>query len=151
MVVVEAATKPTRPNGSPEEHLPLPEHVTELDHAAPPSNARVRRALYESRCMSRAFRAVREVTILADRYPKPIDGAFNVGLLHTSVTGRPGHDDYAPCTVETLVGRGYDYFALGHVHRREVLSERPFIVFPGNLQRAITQRRRDQPKESRDW
>jgi DNA repair exonuclease SbcCD nuclease subunit len=33
-----------------------------------------------------------------------------------------------------LVGRGYDYWALGHVHAREVLSTAPYIVFPGNLQ-----------------
>jgi DNA repair exonuclease SbcCD nuclease subunit len=71
---------------------------------------------------------------LASRYPDRVAGAINVGVLHTAVNGRPGHDDYAPCSLETLVARGYDYFALGHVHRREVLSERPWVVFPGNLQ-----------------
>jgi DNA repair exonuclease SbcCD nuclease subunit len=71
---------------------------------------------------------------LAAVYPSRVDGAFNVGLLHTSVTGREGHESYAPCKVETLVGKGYDYWALGHVHQREVLSELPWIVFPGNLQ-----------------
>jgi DNA repair exonuclease SbcCD nuclease subunit len=36
--------------------------------------------------------------------------------------------------VATLAGKGSDYWALGHVHRREVLCEEPWIVFPGNLQ-----------------
>lgn len=75
-----------------------------------------------------------ETTNLALRYPDPIAGYFNVGLLHTSVSGRPGHEPYAPCTVSDLVSKGYDYWALGHVHQREVLCEAPFIVFPGNLQ-----------------
>ena len=30
--------------------------------------------------------------------------------------------------------RGYDYWALGHVHSREIVSEAPWIVFSGSLQ-----------------
>ena len=71
---------------------------------------------------------------LAQHYPAPLAGLLNMGLLHTSVTGREGHQPYAPCGLETLVDRGYDYWALGHVHTREVLHERPWVVFPGNLQ-----------------
>lgn len=72
---------------------------------------------------------------LVPQYPQPLAGRFNIGLLHTSLTGREGHDSYAPTTVETLLAKGYDYFALGHVHAREVVREAaPRIVFPGNLQ-----------------
>ena len=71
---------------------------------------------------------------LTENYPCPLAGFFNIGLLHTSVEGRPGHAGYAPCTVEALKNLGYDYWALGHVHQREVLCQDPFIVFPGNLQ-----------------
>lgn len=67
-------------------------------------------------------------------YPSPIPGLFNIGLLHTSCTGREGHAGYAPCTVEQLANHGYQYWALGHVHAREVVSAAPHIVFPGNLQ-----------------
>jgi exonuclease SbcD len=67
-------------------------------------------------------------------YPAPIAGLFNIGLLHTACTGREGHANYAPCTVEQLINHGYQYWALGHVHAREVLSGAPHIVFPGNLQ-----------------
>ncbi|WP_433501097.1 metallophosphoesterase family protein [Sphaerimonospora sp. CA-214678] len=71
---------------------------------------------------------------LALAYPDPCAGLFNVGLLHTALTGREGHDTYAPCTVEHLAGKGYDYWALGHVHTREIVARDPWIVFPGNLQ-----------------
>ena len=71
---------------------------------------------------------------LVPGYPEPIPGMLNVGVLHTGLGGREGHANYAPCTVEDLVNKGYDYWALGHVHDREVIREHPHIVFPGNLQ-----------------
>lgn len=71
---------------------------------------------------------------IALEYPGQIPGLFNIGLLHTACTGRVGHAAYAPCSIEQLVNHGYQYWALGHVHAREVLSTSPHIVFPGNLQ-----------------
>lgn len=72
---------------------------------------------------------------LAAAYPAPLPGLVNVGVLHTSVQGYDGHDPYAPCSLTDLVGRGYEYFALGHVHQRQVLAagERT-VAFSGNLQ-----------------
>jgi DNA repair protein SbcD/Mre11 len=77
-------------------------------------------------------RAVTEDLSVA--YPEPVRGLFNIGLLHTSADGRPGHEPYAPCSADGLAAKGYEYWALGHVHAREVLSRDPWIVFPGNLQ-----------------
>ncbi|MEA3413885.1 MAG: DNA repair exonuclease [Pseudomonadota bacterium] len=71
---------------------------------------------------------------LATGYPQGETGWLNIGMLHTSLDGRPGHEPYAPCTVDDLRSRGYQYWALGHVHQREVISQRPWIVFPGNPQ-----------------
>jgi exonuclease SbcD len=71
---------------------------------------------------------------LVPSYPEPIPGYFNIGMLHTSLNGRVGHDSYAPTDVATLSAKGYDYWALGHVHAREVVCETPRIIFPGNLQ-----------------
>lgn len=67
-------------------------------------------------------------------YPAAVPGWFNVGVLHTSCTGHAAHDTYAPCSVADLAGRGYDYWALGHVHDYTEVSTDPWIVFPGNLQ-----------------
>jgi len=71
---------------------------------------------------------------LASQYPQNDSNYFNIGLLHTSLTGREGHQDYAPCTLDELKSKGYDYWALGHVHKREIVSEDPWVVFPGNIQ-----------------
>ncbi|MCF8079871.1 MAG: DNA repair exonuclease [Desulfobacterales bacterium] len=71
---------------------------------------------------------------LAKDYPDPVSGFFNIGLLHTCANGREGHEPYAPCTVEDLSSKGYDYWALGHVHQYEVLSQDPPVVFSGNIQ-----------------
>jgi DNA repair protein SbcD/Mre11 len=61
-------------------------------------------------------------------YPAPVQGWFNIGVLHTSCTGRPGHASYAPCTVSDLTSRGYDYWALGHVHEYEAVCRDPWVV-----------------------
>ncbi len=71
---------------------------------------------------------------LAARYPQAIPDLFNIGLLHTSLTGRPGHEPYAPTRLDILYSKGFDYWALGHVHQREVVSDNPWIVFSGNIQ-----------------
>ena len=67
-------------------------------------------------------------------YPEPIAGMFNIGVLHTGLGGMGGHANYAPCALDDLVNKGYDYWALGHVHQAAVLHERPHVIFPGNLQ-----------------
>lgn len=71
---------------------------------------------------------------LALTYPEPVAGAFNIGVLHTGLGGMGGHENYSPCSLNYLVNKGYDYWALGHVHQAKVLHERPHVVFPGNLQ-----------------
>jgi exonuclease SbcD len=70
---------------------------------------------------------------LAAAYPLAKVGFLNIGMLHTSADGRDGHDTYAPCSLADLMGKGYDYWALGHVHQRRVLAEDPWVIFPGNL------------------
>ena len=71
---------------------------------------------------------------LAAKYPSALSGHFNIGILHTCATGREGHEPYAPCSIRDLQSKGYDYWALGHVHQREVVLEDPLAVFPGNIQ-----------------
>jgi exonuclease SbcD len=112
-------------------HLALPDNVHELSHKKPETflleslGVAVHGQGFETRDVTRD---------LSERYPEPKRDLFNIGLLHTALEGRAGHAPYAPCRLSALIDRGYEYFALGHVHRREVLSEAPWIVFPGNLQ-----------------
>lgn len=73
-------------------------------------------------------------TDLSRGYPEATPGYYNIGLLHTCATGREGHESYAPCSLEGLNAKGYDYWALGHVHQREVIQAEPPVVFSGNTQ-----------------
>ncbi|MCY2940345.1 MAG: DNA repair exonuclease [Planctomycetota bacterium] len=75
-----------------------------------------------------------ETRNLASTYPAPVAGKLNIGILHTSLDGREGHANYAPTTTNELINKGYSYWALGHVHTREVVNEKPYIIFPGNIQ-----------------
>jgi len=111
--------------------LRLPENVTVLPADSPGT------ALLDDFGVAihgQGFRTRAVADDLSAAYPEPVAGMFNIGLLHTSADGRPGHDPYAPCSLDSLRAKGYDYWALGHVHTREVLCDDPWIVFSGNTQ-----------------
>ncbi len=59
---------------------------------------------------------------------------FRIGVLHANVDGDPGHEPYAPVALETLRRGSADYWALGHVHKRRILCERPFAAYSGSPQ-----------------
>ena len=112
-------------------HLRLPDHVTQFRTQAP---ERVVLDDLGVAIVGQGF-ATRAVTDdLSRNYPQADPQLFNIGLLHTCLDGKPGHEPYAPCTIDGLRSKGYQYWALGHVHQREVVSREPWIVFPGNIQ-----------------
>lgn len=111
--------------------MPLPDNVTVFS-ARKPQSVKLAEWGLVIHGQSYSFRAVTDN--LAAQYPKSEPGYVNIGLLHTSLTGREGHEAYAPCTVDELQAKGYDYWALGHVHQREIVAPAPWIVFPGNIQ-----------------
>jgi len=76
--------------------------------------------------------AVTDNLVLA--YPDATNHHFNIGMLHTALAGRQGHAAYAPCSLDDLKSKHYDYWALGHVHEHEIVCEDPYVVFPGNTQ-----------------
>lgn len=108
---------------------PLEEGVVVLDAAQPTcrvGDAAIHGLGFESRHVAAS---------LLPRYPAPEPGMVNVGLMHTSLGGAVGHDPYAPCSESDLLGHGYDYWALGHIHKRfEQRSEAALAVMPGILQ-----------------
>lgn len=112
-------------------HLELPENCIELASDVPQT---VELADLGVAIFGQSFATKAVSDDLASRYPERIADSFCIGLLHTALTGRDGHAPYAPCRVETLVAKGYDYWALGHVHQREIVCTEPYVVFPGNLQ-----------------
>ena len=81
-----------------------------------------------------SFATQKVIDDLALGYPAAVPGKINIGVLHTSLDGREGHATYAPTSLSVLKSRSYDYWALGHVHKREVVNTGPLVVFPGNTQ-----------------
>ncbi|MEI6232480.1 MAG: DNA repair exonuclease [Planctomycetota bacterium] len=112
--------------------LTLPDNVTRLSHKKPETK------IFEKLGVAihgQSFETRAVTDDLSAHYPRGYSDAFNIGLLHTLAEGQEGHDRYAPCTIDGLCKKGYEYWALGHVHTRAVLHDaEPFILFPGNIQ-----------------
>lgn len=82
----------------------------------------------------RSYKEAATVENLAASYPPQVAGWTNIGVLHTALEGYAAHANYAPCSLAELTAKGYDYWALGHVHEHAILQKAPWVVFPGNLQ-----------------
>jgi DNA repair exonuclease SbcCD nuclease subunit len=111
--------------------LPLPDNVREF------KTRKAETVVWDDLAVALHGQSFADRTIsedLAAAYPAAVSGRFNIGVLHTSLDGRPGHASYAPTRIDILRSKGYDYWALGHVHAREVVCESPRIVFSGNPQ-----------------
>lgn len=111
--------------------LPLPENVTVFSSRRPET---VVIDDLDVAIHGQSFADTCTTVDLAKDYPPPAGGRFNIGVLHTSLSGREGHDSYAPCSEDCLRAKGYDYWALGHVHQREIVSREPTIAYSGNIQ-----------------
>lgn len=73
------------------------------------------------------------------QFPTHAATDWHIGMLHGAVSTGSG-DHYAPFTVAELLAKHYDYWALGHIHHRQVLNDQPPILYAGNTQgRAITE------------
>ncbi len=121
----DAASKITR-------RLPLPDNVHFFSTAAP--ETKLVDGL-EVAIHGQSFASQCTTDDLAKDYPAAVPHLFNLGVLHTSMNGREGHDHYAPCSEACLRGTGYNYWALGHIHQREIIpGDTPTIAYPGNIQ-----------------
>ena len=81
-----------------------------------------------------SYKQRREHRNLAKQFTLDESGLFQIGLLHCNCGGSTGHEDYAPCRLEDLTQKGINYWALGHVHERQILCSDPYVVYSGNIQ-----------------
>lgn len=69
------------------------------------------------------------------KYPPKNKSIYTIGLAHAGMKqSSVDQNNYAPFTLNEVKDLNYDYFALGHIHLRQVLSQEPWIVYSGNLQ-----------------
>lgn len=111
--------------------LPLPDNVHVFSARAAET---VRLESAAVALHGRSFHKRETTENLVPGYPPPVPGFFNIGVLHTALEGDAQHAAYAPCSLRELVARGYDYWALGHVHAHAIVRTDPAVVYPGNLQ-----------------
>ncbi|RMF44502.1 MAG: DNA repair exonuclease [Planctomycetota bacterium] len=114
--------------------LRLPDNVFMLSHQAPETAGCPKLRDLGVAVHGMSYAQAKEKRNLVLDYPRPLPGMFNIGLLHTGLTGREGHEPYAPCSLDDLRARGYDYWALGHIHAREIVCHEPWVIFSGNTQ-----------------
>jgi DNA repair protein SbcD/Mre11 len=111
--------------------LPWPDHIRFFDHKHP---ERIPVPGCDATLYSQSFRLPHVEEDLTSTWPMGDPGSFNIGVLHTSASGDPGHELYAPCSLDSLRSRRYQYWALGHIHTRRELAREPWVVFSGNIQ-----------------
>lgn len=111
--------------------LELPDNVITFSHKKPEIHKLddLKVALH-----GQSFKEKATTANLAETYHPPVPGYFNIGVLHTALQGYTAHAPYAPCSLDELHAKGYDYWALGHIHEFEQWTGKSNIVFPGNLQ-----------------
>jgi DNA repair exonuclease SbcCD nuclease subunit len=109
-------------------HLPLPDGVHVFTGRA--GVVRIDKAAIAIHGVSFARPEMPES--LLPKFQQPLPDSNNIGLLHSSLAGAEGHDVYAPCSLADLKAHGFDYWALGHIHKRRIEKDGACaIVMPG--------------------
>lgn len=88
------------------------------------------------RIVGQGFKDQQEKSNIVASYPRLDGSGIKIGLLHTSLDGKPGHANYAPCTIDDLRAKQYHFWGLGHIHKHswETGEGDLPILFPGNIQ-----------------
>ncbi|RFU64409.1 DNA repair exonuclease [Peribacillus saganii] len=71
---------------------------------------------------------------MIDSYAIREGADYHIGLLHGNLEGSSGHSPYAPFSIKNLIEKRMDYWALGHIHKTQIVTKQPLSVYPGNLQ-----------------
>ncbi|MCB0323165.1 MAG: DNA repair exonuclease [Bdellovibrionales bacterium] len=84
------------------------------------------------RLLGRSFTDRYQKTNPLEGFDLPADGVPSVGLLHCDVD--VPDSPYAPVDLRSLLATAPSAWLLGHVHKPQLLSTRPLILYPGSLQ-----------------
>ncbi|WP_297820300.1 DNA repair exonuclease [uncultured Lactobacillus sp.] len=70
---------------------------------------------------------------MAVKFPAKDDN-YTIGLMHAGSSINKNQDNYSSFKLSELQELNYDYFALGHIHLRQTLSQAPLVAYSGNIQ-----------------
>jgi DNA repair exonuclease SbcCD nuclease subunit len=122
------------PLSQKEQLIVMPENVhifpTHMSHAIHEAQSGERAIIYGFSYPERAF--LMDPVPLFKKFEK--EDAYHIGMLHGQENGQVDHDPYAPFSTAALKEVGFDYWALGHVHKRQVINSHPPVIYPGNSQ-----------------
>lgn len=123
------------PLNSWSDHLKLPENVVLFG----PDEVQQKSVNKEGKTIAEiygvSFGQKEEYENLAKQFKRNDTAPFSIGLLHGTIAGNEAHTPYCPFDMDTLRSSNLDYWALGHIHKRAILSEEnPTVVYPGNIQ-----------------
>jgi DNA repair protein SbcD/Mre11 len=113
-------------------HIPLPDNVFVFGEAVEHNTFTKENVVVNLYGFSYPRRQLFDRKI--DNFKKTGDADFHIGILHGNEGGNSSHDNYAPFHVKDLIEKQFDYWALGHIHKRKILSENPPVIYPGNIQ-----------------
>lgn len=59
---------------------------------------------------------------------------FSIAVVHCDLDTVSEGRRYAPARLSSLMHKKIDYWALGHIHKRNIIHKFPHVVYPGNTQ-----------------
>ncbi len=124
------------PLGSWMEGLQLPENVFRFGSEQPETYGFSRHGQLVANIQGISYQDKEVHENLSARYGITGNSApVSIGLLHGSVGPTGPHINYAPFRIRDVENKGFDYWALGHIHKRQILhAADPAVAYPGNPQ-----------------
>ncbi|WP_102272350.1 metallophosphoesterase family protein [Cytobacillus massiliigabonensis] len=113
-------------------HLPMPENVHIFNHE--PEMLKFTNEGMTVHLYGFSYPKRHVHTRMIDDYKKVHGADMHIGILHGHFEGSSEHGKYAPFRLSDLIEKEFDYWALGHIHKRAELSNDPPIIYPGNIQ-----------------
>ncbi|MEX1191281.1 MAG: DNA repair exonuclease [Brumimicrobium sp.] len=116
-------------------HLTFPDNVTLFEGETVQQHTVFKEKSAVAEIYGVSYSKKEEFRNLAEQYERNDRAEFAIGLLHGTMAGRETKTPYCPFDMDSLRASNMDYWALGHIHKREVVSDNnPMVVYPGNIQ-----------------
>lgn len=116
--------------------LAWPDNVVRFGSECAESVALVKDGVELAQIVGMSYRNADEPQDLSELYSPSSQAPYTIGLLHASVDGLGGQDNYSPTSLAQLVAKPFNYWALGHVHKPQILFQDAHctVAYSGSMQ-----------------